>query len=233
MYLINLLSNHFMILTIDDFLTKDELDFIITHLNFNDFITGKSTAGWYAKQVKDNTQLDKNVNYYQTLTDVIHQAFNRNTLFNLACYPKTIHNLLFSRYTQGMSYQTHTDNALMGLSGAKHRSDISFTLFLNSPDDYEGGELVIELLQEEKHFKLNERSLIIYPSTTLHRVETVTCGERLATVGWIESWIKDSSHREILLDLDTVRRSIFAKEGKSTEFDLLCKTHSNLIRLWS
>lgn len=222
-----------MILTIDDFLTKDELDFIINRLNFNDFINGKATAGWYAKQVKDNTQLNKNVDYYESLSELIRQAFKRNTLCNLTCYPKTIHNLLFSRYTEGMGYGTHTDNALMGVEGAKHRSDISFTLFLNAPEAYQGGELVIELLQEEKHFKLNAGSLIVYPSTTLHRVETVTSGERLVAVGWIESWVKDSSQREILLDLDTVRRSIFAKEGKSTEFDLLSKTHSNLLRLWS
>jgi PKHD-type hydroxylase len=222
-----------MILSIDNFLHSDELDLIISHLNTQDFIDGKSTAGWHAKLVKDNTQLKKDVDYIDTLTELINKAFDRNTFFQIASQPKIIHSLLFSRYTQGMSYGRHTDNALMGIHQNKHRADISFTLFLNDPRDYEGGELIIELLQEEKHFKLNAGSLVFYPSSTLHRVETVRKGVRLVVVGWVESWVKDSHQREILLDIDTVRRSLFQKEGKSTEFDLLCKAHSNLLRQWS
>jgi PKHD-type hydroxylase len=106
----------------------------------------------------------------------------------------------------------------------------SLNLFLNAPSEYEGGELVLEEVGGERSFKLEARSLILYPSHTLHRVETVTDGVRKVAVAWVQSLIRDPLKREILFDLDTVRRSLFHKEGKTTEFDLLSKCHANLLR---
>ena len=132
-----------------------------------------------------------------------------------------------------MSYDTHVDNALMGSSSGLYRSDVSFTLFLNSPQDYQGGELIIEGVQEEQSYKLEAGSAIVYPSTTLHRVNPVTEGRRLVVVGWVQSVIRDAGDREILFDLETARRAVFAKSGKTPEFDLISKSIANLLRKWA
>ena len=128
-----------------------------------------------------------------------------------------------------MSYGRHVDNALMK---GGHRSDLSFTVFLSDPKDYDGGELVIEGADSEQGYKLPAGSAIVYPSTTLHRVDPITRGERWAVVGWVESWVRHAAQREILFDLDTVQRRLFAQMGKTPEFDLVAKSLSNLLRQW-
>lgn len=127
-----------------------------------------------------------------------------------------------------MEYGAHVDDALM--NGI--RSDVSFTLFLSDPATYEGGELVIETSSGEDDIKLPAGSMIAYPSSSLHRVAPVTRGTRLAAVGWARSLIRDAGRRELLFDLDTARQSLFAREGKTAEFDLLSKTSANLLRMW-
>ncbi|MDB9525942.1 Fe2+-dependent dioxygenase [Oscillatoria sp. CS-180] len=222
-----------MILCIGNVLTADELAHITEKLNAAKFIDGKTTAGWHARLVKNNTQLPKGSPVLEEVRSLINTALNRNRLFQMAARPKRIHPLLISRYDMGMAYGTHTDDALMNRQNQVMRSDLSFTLFLNSPDTYEGGELVIETAQGEQDYKLPSGAMIVYPSSTLHRVETVTSGVRLAAISWIQSLIRDSQEREILFDLDTARQSLFEQYGKTQEFDLLSKTHANLLRKWA
>ena len=219
-----------MIFAIADLLSSEELTNINSILSKAEFVDGKLTAGWHAKLVKNNQQLKGGTAQTKDLQGKIRAALNRNALFQTAVRPKSIHSILFSRYDEGMSYDRHVDNALMG---NLYRSDVSFTLFLNSPEEYQGGELITEGVQDEKSFKLDAGSVLIYPSTTLHRVNTVTKGTRLVAVGWVQSLIRDAGDRELLFDLDTVRRSIFAKEGKTVEFDLISKTIANLLRKWA
>lgn len=221
-----------MIFAIDDVLTSEELDLITTTLQQAEFIDGKTTAGWHAKLVKHNTQLDKTTTDAQDLRDRILTLLKQNALFQSAVLPKKIHSILFSCYQVGMSYGSHTDNALMG-EPEFWRADVSFTLFLSDPSTYTGGELVIENTDEERFYKLKAGSMIVYPSSTLHRVETVTAGVRFATVGWVQSLVRDPANREMLFDLDTTRRSLFAKGGKTIEFDLISKTYTNLLRKWA
>jgi PKHD-type hydroxylase len=221
-----------MIFSIPQVLTPEELIAINAILEAAEFVDGKLTAGWHAKLVKNNQQLKAGTAQVKELQQKIKTALTQNILFKTAIRPKIIHSILFSRYDTGMSYDTHVDNALMG-SSVLFRSDVSFTLFLNSPDTYRGGELVIEGVQEEKTYKLNAGETIIYPSTTLHRVNPVTQGTRLVAVGWVQSTIRDASDREILFDLETARHAIFAKDGKNPEFDLISKTIANLLRKWS
>lgn len=220
-----------MIFVIEELLDAQEIELISDSLKPEDFIDGKITAGWHAKKVKNNTQLKQKTYYGDQLKEVVKKALLNNNLFQAAVRPRKIHSLLFSRYEIGMSYGTHVDNALMGEE--LWRSDVSFTIFLSSPDSYGGGELVFEQGEGEHKYKLAEGSAIVYPSSTLHHVEEVTKGVRLAAVGWAQSLVRDPSKREILFDLDTVRRSIFAKEGKSVEFDLLSKSLANLLRRWA
>lgn len=221
-----------MILSIDNVLTPEELNFVTSRLDTTDFVDGKTTAGWHARTVKYNTQLTSKAPYAQELTDLVKTALMRNPLFKIAVQPKIIHSMLFSRYEAGMSYGSHVDNAVMG-NQEFWRSDISLTVFLSSPSSYGGGELVIESLEGEHTFKLEAGSAIVYPSSTLHRVESVTEGVRLAAVGWVQSLVRDPNEREILFDLDTVRRAIFHKNGKTTEFDLIAKSYANLLRKWA
>lgn len=221
-----------MIFSIDHLLTSEELKFLVESLEQADFVDGKTTAGWHAKFVKNNMQLKSEATYGSDLRELVKTALKRNALFQSALQPKIIHSMLFSRYDKGMSYGRHVDNALMG-NQEFLRSDVSFTLFLSSPSMYEGGELVIESSDGDRTYKLEAGSAIVYPSSTLHQVEPVTEGVRLAAVGWIQSLVRDPNEREILFDLDTTRRSIFAKEGKTIEFDLISKSYANLLRKWA
>lgn len=220
-----------MILCIANVLTPEELATLTAQLDKADFVDGKTTAGWHARLVKHNQQLDRNAAVAEELKGLVMGALQRNSLFQMAVRPKIIRPPLFSRYQVGMSYGSHVDNALMG-DQPLMRSDVSMTLFISSLSDYDGGELVVETSQGEQEFKLEAGSLVLYPSTTLHRVEPVTRGVRLVAVSWIQSLVRDAHEREILFDLDTARQVLFEKSGKTLEFDLISKSHANLLRKW-
>lgn len=193
------------------------------------WVDGRSTAGWHAREVKRNEQADPGDPRLQRLKTRIAERLAAHEVFALAVRPARMGPLLVSRYGAGMGYGRHVDDALMG--GA--RSDVSFTLFLSDPADYEGGELVIETTAGEQPWKLPAGSLVLYPSTTLHRVAEVTRGTRLVVVGWAQSLIRDPARRELLFELDTARRAIFARDGKSETFDLVSKACANLLRMWA
>jgi PKHD-type hydroxylase len=193
------------------------------------FVDGRATAGFAARMVKHNTQVDSGDRSLETVRRLISERILGNEVFRLAVRPKALTPLLLSRYEKGMHYGTHVDDALMnGL-----RTDVSFTLFLSDPKSYVGGELVVETPAGEDAVKLEAGALVAYPSTTLHRVNDVTKGERLAAVGWARSFIRDPAQREMLFDLDTARRQMFAREGKSAEYDLISKSVANLLRMWA
>lgn len=223
---------HPMIFCIDEAITPEQIEEIHRLLKDAEFVDGKLTAGMYAKTVKDNYQLKGNTDAAKKVREIVHQAIAQNPLFKATVRPKTIRPIVFSRYEPGMSYGWHTDNAIMG-ERELVRSDVSLTLFLSDPDTYQGGELVIDTSLGEQSFKLQAGSMIVYPSTFLHQVTEVTQGIRFAAVTWFQSLVRDVQQREILFELDTVRRSIFEQYGKTVEFDLLCKTHANLVRQWS
>jgi PKHD-type hydroxylase len=129
-----------------------------------------------------------------------------------------------------MSFGVHMDNAVMGKD--QLRSDISVTVFLNAPEEYDGGELVMDTTGGEVPYKLAAGSAVVYPSTMLHRVNEVTRGTREVAVTWVQSLVRSDERRELLFDLERARRSIFERDGKTPEFDLLHKTASNLRRMW-
>lgn len=222
-----------MILSIAQVLTQEELDTVVSKLESSEFIDGKTTAGWHAKLVKHNTQSRADAPAVAEARKIIAAALKRNALFQMAVRPKIMRPLLFNRYEAGMSYGAHVDNAVMGGDRDLLRSDVSLTLFLSSPGTYTGGELVIEDTQGEQAFKLEAGAMVLYPSTTLHRVEPVTSGMRLAVITWIQSVVRDGGDREILFDLDTARQAIFQQHGKTREFDLISKAHANLLRKWA
>jgi PKHD-type hydroxylase len=193
------------------------------------FVDGRDTAGFAARTVKHNAQADASDRSLETTRRLVAERILGNEVFRLAVRPKALSPLLFSRYDTGMTYGSHVDDALMqGM-----RSDVSFTLFLSDPKNYRGGELVIESAAGEEEVKLAAGSLVAYPSTSLHRVNAVSRGVRLAAVGWARSFIREAARRELLFDLDTARRTMFARAGKSQEFDLVSKSLANLMRMWA
>jgi PKHD-type hydroxylase len=218
-----------MIICIKNVLPAQELAKVRKVLAASTFVDGKGSAGWHAALVKNNQQASRDEKSIGEAEACISRALTGNEVFRLAARPKQLSSLLFSKYSDGMSYGTHVDDALMG----GIRSDLSFTVFLSDPSDYMGGELVMDLHQGDHAFKLDAGDMVLYPSTTLHRVEPVTQGTRLAAVGWAQSLIRRSDQRELLFDIETARLSLFKREGKSLEFDLLSKSLSNLLRMWA
>ncbi len=221
-----------MLLTIPGILDQSGLTRINELLDRGQFKDGKLTAGWHAKLVKNNTQLTGRDTTAKQATAILNNALQRNATFARATLLRRMRPLLFSRYEPGMEYGNHVDDAIMG-SDRGFRTDISFTVFLNDPNSYEGGELVMDSSVGEQKFKLPAGSAVVYPSTTLHRVAPVTKGVRQVAVSWVQSLVRSADQREIIYDIDQTRRTLFEQNGKSREFDLLTKTHANLLRLWS
>ena len=188
---------------------------------------GKRTAGKHAAKVKNNLQLNRESDISKKYTKLISEKILNDNLIKSFALPKKIHGIMFSKSTKGMGYGRHIDNSYMS-SG---RADLSFTIFLNNKDKYDGGELTIECINSEERFKLNSGEIIIYPSTYLHSVQEVTRGERFVCVGWIESYVKSIEEREYLFDLDAGAKGLLAKYGRSDELDLIFKSYSNLLRL--
>jgi PKHD-type hydroxylase len=216
-----------MILAIADVVSAADIETIRAGLANAPFVDGRTTAGWSAKLVKSNLQAAPDAEV-EGLRGLVETRLTGHAVFALATRPKIVIGPLFSRYQPGHAYGAHVDDALIG--GA--RTDVSFTLFLADPQSYDGGELVIDTASGEEAFKLPAGSLVTYPATMLHRVAPVTRGERLVAVGWVRSYIRDPAQRELLFDLETARRRLFDRDGKTAEGDLLAKCAANLMRLW-
>jgi len=218
-----------MILTIPDVLSPEDLARCRDILDKADFVDGSTTAGWSGRDIKNNEQAQGAAP--REAGALVTAALRKNETFQAAALPRAIRPIMFSRYADGMGYGPHVDNAIM-FDAKLVRSDVSVTVFLSEPADYDGGELVIEQ-GGDRAYKLAAGSAIVYPSTTLHRVERVTRGIRLVGVTWIQSMVRSADDREVLFDLDHVRRTLFRATGKSRDFDLLTKTYINLLRKWA
>jgi PKHD-type hydroxylase len=222
-----------MILCIGEVLNAEELAELRKLAAEGTFGDGAKTAGWHARLVKHNEQLEGPAG--EAAAAKVAAALRRSGNFMSSAYPVKVRPPMISRYEPGQTYGSHVDDAIMGMgpSGARLRTDIAVTLFLSAPEDYEGGELTIDTTAGEQLFKLPAGAMVTYPADSLHRVAPVTRGVRLAAVTWVQSSVRDPAKREILFDLDRTRRALFDKEGKTAMFDTLSKTHANLLRLWA
>lgn len=194
------------------------------------FHDGRKTAHGHAKKVKSNRQATNDDPKVAALSEFVKAAIVRNKVFSAYVRPGAWSKVLFNAYGEGEAYGTHVDKAMMGGgdSGPRIRTDLSYTLFLSDPETYDGGELVVEGSEGEQAVKLAAGCMIIYQTGRLHRVETVTRGERLAAVGWVQSLIRRNDEREILFDLTRVHAAI--PEGDVRL--LLDKAMAQLTRLW-
>jgi PKHD-type hydroxylase len=219
-----------MILCIADIFDATRLAELRDEIAGGQFVDGILTAGWASRLVKNNEQLASGP-AARTSQQLVIDALRANPVFSTAVMPKRFFPPLFARYQPGMKFGTHMDNAIMG--DDQLRSDVSITVFLSAPEEYDGGELVMETTAGESAYKLPAGHAVVYPSNMLHRVNEVTRGIREVAVTWAESLIRSADRREVIFDIERVRRTMFERDGKTPEFDLLHKTVSNLRRMWA
>ncbi len=221
-----------MLTCIPDVLDWTEIKKIRAMVAEGEFQDGKKTAGYRAKRVKHNRQMDPTSEAAKEIMEIVQTGLWRNSTFQRVALPKSMRPPMISHYQEGMNYGLHVDDALMG-SGAKTRSDVSVTVYLSNPDDYDGGETVMNSSFGKQEIKLPAGAAVVYPSSTLHRVAPVTRGERLAAVTWVQSHVRDPAKREILGDLRSMRDKLVELRPEEEEADLAFKTYSNLLRMWS
>ena len=224
-----------MILHIPNVLSKEQLIECRKLLNEADWIDGKTTAGSQAVNVKNNFQLHEKDSLTTYLREIITSSLSSNPLFISSALPSHIISPFFNRYENGGNYGNHVDNAIMyDMQKQKsYRTDISCSLFFTDPEEYEGGEMVIEDTFGTHEVKLPAGDLILYPSTSLHRVESVTSGVRMVSFMWVQSMIRSAWRRSILFELDNTIQSLRLKYGETQETINLSIHYHKLIQEWA
>jgi PKHD-type hydroxylase len=224
-----------MLLEIPDVLTAEEVERARAAFARAGWIDGRVTAGPQSARAKDNSQLAEGSPEARELGEMVLAALGRNALFRTAALPLQVFPPLFNRYQGGQSFGTHVDNAIRQVPGTSHRirTDLSATLFFTGPDEYDGGELVVEDTYGVKSVKLAAGNLILYPATSLHHVRPVTRGARICSFFWIQSMVRDDGERTILFDLDSAIRGIAAQNPDHPSVVPLTGIYHNLIRRWA
>ncbi|MFN3609979.1 MAG: Fe2+-dependent dioxygenase [Hyphomonas sp.] len=221
-------------IVIEDVLSQDVLSEVSLALRELRWVDGRQTAGAAARRVKRNQQADLSSRTGSKVRDVLLEAVTRHPVVEAYARPLKFAPPLISCTGEGDTYGLHIDNPVMGKGDARLRTDLSFTLFLSPPESYEGGELEIETVFKTETVKLPAGSMVIYPSTELHRVAPVTSGERFVFVSWIQSAIRDPAQRAILFDITNLKAGLARSfPPGAPELLSLAKTESNLIRLWA
>ncbi|WP_303638221.1 Fe2+-dependent dioxygenase [Stenotrophomonas tuberculopleuritidis] len=223
-----------MLLHIPNVLTTEEVVQLRQRLDAADWTDGRETVGAQGAQVKHNQQLPDASTVKAELGLAVLAALKRAPLFFAAALPLKILPPRFNRYRGGGTYGYHVDGAVMGLgNGEQLRSDISCTLFLSEPDGYDGGELIISDTYGEHEVKLPAGDLIVYPSSSLHQVNPVTRGTRLASFFWVQSMIRDDAQRRLLWEMDTSIERLRQTGGDAGAVLQLTGVYHNLLRRWS
>jgi PKHD-type hydroxylase len=197
------------------------------------FEPGVRTAGALAGRVKRNLQLRRDAAPFAAIERVVANGLVESEAVRRFALPRAVVGFLVARYEASSEYGPHVDDALMPSPSGARRADLAVSVFLSAPDTYEGGELVIESVAGAARIKLAAGDAVVYPATTLHRVEPVTAGVRLVAVAWLQSHVRDAAQRELLFDLSLVRGRIEASAPESEEALRLAKVYSNLIRMWA
>ena len=224
-----------MLLVIPDLLSPEQTRQCRDALARADWIDGRGTAGHAALKAKHNLQLAADHPLARQLGDLILEALTASPVFMSAALPLRVLPPRFNRYEGGGNYGFHIDNSVMNVPGAalRVRTDISSTLFFSDPDEYDGGELVIQDTYGEQRIKLPAGDLVVYPGTSLHQVTPVTRGARLASFFWTQSLVRDDAQRSLLYQMDRAIQSLTAKGGSDDEVSTLIGVYHNLLRQWS
>ena len=229
-----------MLITIENVLTADQVRAARTRLAAAEWVDGRVTAGYQAQEVKRNAQIPENSPVSKELGEIILAGLARSPRFLSAALPLRVFPPMFNSYAGGQTFGTHVDTAIRQLSstGQRIRTDLSATLFLTSPAEYDGGELVVEDSYGEKRVKLPAGDMVLYPATSLHRVEPVTRGNRISSFFWLQSTIRQDAHRTLLFELDQSIQRLAGSEAAQTpdvkaSFVQLTGVYHNLLRQWA
>lgn len=224
-----------MLIVIPDVLNEEALRALRTRIDAAEWIDGNATSGHQSALAKKNLQLPEFSDEAREAGEAILDGLSRNPLFIASALPKRIFPPLFNRYGEGQAFGTHVDNAvrIQKGTGLRVRSDLSMTVFLNEPDEYDGGELTIETKFGVQQVKGAAGQAVLYPASSLHRVESITRGFRLASFFWIESMVRDDAARQMLFDLDSSIQVLAADRGHGdAEIIRLTGVYHNLLRHW-
>ncbi len=225
-----------MLLCIPDVLSKDEVRHCRNVMDATNWVDGRVTAGPQSASVKKNTQLPESSPASRELGEIVLAALSRTPLFVSAAVPLKIFPPLFNRYGEGDFFGTHVDGSIRAIPGTatRIRTDLSVTLFLAEPEEYDGGELVVEDKYGTHEVKLPAGDLVLYPSTSLHHVKAITRGARVASFFWLQSMIRGDSERTLLFDLDQTIQELSSEKGVEDPACVrLTGIYHNLIRLWA
>lgn len=224
-----------MLLQIPDVLTAEQVASCRKLLEAADWVDGRITAGHQSARAKDNLQLPEDHEHTRKLGDTIIAALERNSLFMAAALPLKVFPPLFNRYQDGQSFGNHVDNAIRQVTGTPHRvrTDLAATLFFSNPDEYDGGELVIEDTYGLHSVKLPAGSMVLYPASSVHHVRPVSRGARLASFFWIQSMVRDDGERTLLFDLDVAIQRLAGDVPDHASVVELTSLYHNLLRRWA
>jgi PKHD-type hydroxylase len=224
-----------VLLTIPDLLSADRVEHARQLLDEAAWVDGRVTAGIQSARAKDNEQLPEDHPAAREIGTMILDALGQNPLFVSAALPLQVFPPLFNRYRGGHAFGTHVDNAIRQIPGTPHRirTDLSATLFLSAPEEYDGGELQVEDTYGLHSVKLSAGDMVLYPSTSLHHVRPVTRGARVASFFWIQSMVRDDGARTLLFDLDTAIQRVNLDTPAHAAAVPLTGVYHNLLRRWS
>lgn len=224
-----------MLIVIPGVLSPAQIGEFRTALAAAEWTDGRETAGYLSSRVKHNEQLPEGSKLARRLGGMILDELDRNARFISAALPLKVLPPLFNRYTGGGSYGGHIDGAIRPVAGTPHRirTDLSATLFLSAPEDYEGGELIIQDAFGERRVKLPAGDMVVYPGTSVHRVEPVTKGARLAAFFWIQSMVREDQKRALLFEMDNALQRLGGALPDNEAVVELMGVYHNLLRLWA
>ena len=222
-----------MLITIPEVLNKEDISVIQDLIATANFREGTSSAGSEAVRVKNNQEMFISEVETQRLNNLVMGKLLQHPDYIAAAFASKIAAPYYAKYTEGMHYGKHVDDPVMGPANQRYRSDISITIFLNEPDDYEGGELIISTAFGEQKVKLKAGDAVLYPSSSTHRVAEVTRGERIVAVTWLQSTVRDPAKREILYNLSQARETLIQTSAGSQVLEQVSNSYVNLLRMWS
>lgn len=224
-----------MIVSVPNVLDAQQVGDMRRQLDAAAWIDGRVTAGHQSARAKDNAQLPEDSPVARQLGEIILAALERNPLFVAAALPLKIFPPLFNRYQSGQAFGVHVDNAVRQIRGTPHRirTDLSATLFLAAPEEYDGGELIVEDTYGAQTIKLPAGHMVVYPASSLHRVQPVTRGARIASFFWIQSMVRDDGERTLLFDLDLAIQRLNREAPGHPSLVQLTGVYHNLLRRWA
>lgn len=222
-----------MLLLLPAVLKADELALVRALLAAAHFVDGRLSAGAAARRVKNNEEMDPAAEDLERLNRVVMGSLARHPVYRAGALPLHAAGPLYARYRPGRAYGDHLDDPIMGAGGVKYRSDIALTVFLNPPDEYDGGELVIRSSAGDQVVKLAAGDAVLYPAGSIHHVSPVTRGERLVAVTWVQSLVRDAARRELLYGLNAAREKLLRDAPEAAETAQVNAAYLNLIRMWS